>query len=189
MFALVKEDQVIKVLKPGQTYVDVDSGVQHPGDIFRKWSRDELKNIGIYEIVQERMEFDPKTEYEIGAEGYIINDDVVTMSRAKKDKNIDMVKENEIKSVKNRQYQLLNHTDWYYIRKVDKDIDIPANVQDYRNEVRIAGDKMIEAIHGVIDKEGFQSLYPVLVSETSGKELINTGGILHMWPNTKDYSL
>jgi hypothetical protein len=184
MFAVVKADQVIKVLNGAQSYTDTDRGIHHPSSIFRYWSTEELKNIGIYKIVQEDMSLDKKTEHETDGKGYTIGEDVVTMSRSKKDKDIDKVKESEIDSVNGTQHSILSQTDWYYIRKADKDTAIPDDVQNYRDAVRTAGDDMITAITAVSNKADFQALYPEWDEDGN-----NTGGDLNIWPDTEDYDL
>ena len=115
---------------------------------------------------------------------YTINDKSVSKLKAKSDLDIDTVKTNEISIVKSSQNSILSSTDWYYIRKTDKGTAIPTDVQNYRDAVRTAGDKMITDITAVSDKVGFQALYPVWNED---KE--NTGGTLNVWPDPADYNL
>ena len=49
MWAKVKADQVIEVFNGAKAITD-SNGVQHPSSIFSNWSKDELKNIGIYPV-------------------------------------------------------------------------------------------------------------------------------------------
>ena len=49
MWAKVKADQVIEVFNGAKAITD-SNGVQHPSSIFSNWSKDELKNIGIYAV-------------------------------------------------------------------------------------------------------------------------------------------
>ena len=49
MWAKVKADQVIEVFSGAKAITD-SNGVQHPSSIFSNWSKDELKNIGIYAV-------------------------------------------------------------------------------------------------------------------------------------------
>ena len=86
--------------------------------------------------------------------------------------------------MKSTQHEILNSTDWYYIRKTDKGTAIPTDVQNYRDAVRTTGDKMIDDINSVADKAGFQALYPI-----KNKDGKNTGGTLGVWPDPKDYNL
>ena len=44
-----KADQVIEVIGGAKAITD-SNGVQHPSSIFSNWSKDELKNIGIYAV-------------------------------------------------------------------------------------------------------------------------------------------
>ena len=183
MFALVKADQVIKEFRGGTPYVD-EAGTQYPANIFSIWSVDELKTLGIYHVVEENVIIDPKVEISITPHTYTINENNVTRSGGKKDKDIDIVKEYELRDIKQTQRSILNGTDWYYIRKEDKGTAIPTDIQNYRDAIRTAGDKMITDVTAVTDKAGFQALYPVWDLDNN-----NTGGTLNVWPDPKDYNL
>ena len=47
---------------------------------------------------------------------------------------------------------------------------------------------MIKAITDASDKAAFQKLYPVWTVTDEGDQT-NTGGILDVWPDLKDYNL
>ena len=183
MFALVKADQVIKELRGGAPYVD-EAGTQHPANIFSVWSVDELKAIGIYNIIEDHDGIDSKTESHTGKYAYTINENNVTKTYSKKDKDIDIIKEVKIKDINNSQNNILSNTDWYYIRKADNGTAIPTDIQNYRDAIRIAGDKMITDITAITDKAGYQALYPLW-----NKDGNNTGGTVGMWPDPEDYNL
>jgi hypothetical protein len=187
MFALVKADQVIKEIRGGP-YTD-EAGVQHPANIFSVWSAEELKAIGIYSVIEDHDSIDHKTESQSGKYTYTINENNVTKTFSKKDKDIDAIKEEKINSVNRIQNSILNNTDWYYIRKADKGTAIPTDIQNYRDAVRIASDKMVTDITAVTDKAGFQALYPKWVIENEGEDPTNEGGIVDIWPDPEDYNL
>lgn len=182
MFALVKADQVIKEIRGGP-YTD-EAGTQYPANIFSVWSVDELKDIGIYSVIEENTNIDEKVESLTGGYTYTINENNVTKTFSKKDKDIDLLKEVKIKSINNTQNSILSQTDWYYIRKADKGTAIPTDIQNYRDAIRVAGDKMITDVTAVTDKAGFQALYPIW-----DKDGNNTGGTVDIWPDPEDYNL
>ena len=182
MFALVKAGQVTKEIKPGP--FNANNGIQYPANIFSLWSVDELINIGIYPIEHTSNGLDPKLEYETGKINYVVKNKSVTKTKIKKDLDIDDVKTGEISHIRTTQHTILSSTDWYYIRKIDKGIDIPTDVQNYRDAVRDAGDKIISDITASTNKEQFQALYPVW--DEDGK---NIGGSLNIWPDPEDYDL
>ena len=183
MFALVKAGQVIKELNGGSPYTD-EAGTQYPANIFSVWSTEELISINIYPLSYESNSLDSKVEYETGKYTYTINDKHVSKLKAKNDRDIDKVKTSELELIKNTQNGILSNTDWYYIRKTDKGTAIPTDVQNYRDAVRTAGDKMVTDITAVTDKAGFQALYPVWNEDGD-----NTGGTLNVWPDPEDYNL
>jgi hypothetical protein len=183
MFAVVKADQVTKILKGGEPYTD-ENGTQHPSNIFTHWSTSQLNAIGIYPLEEQYISIDPKTEKFTNSISYIINDTTVTKSKSKVDRDFNDVKTFEISSVNTAQNQILNSTDWYYIRKTDIGTAIPTNVQNYRDAVRTAGNNMTSGITNAADKAAFQELYPVWDDDGN---LVS--GILNVWPDPKDYNL
>ena len=182
MFALVNADQVIKEIRGGP-YTD-EAGTQYPANIFSVWSAEELKSIGIYHVIEDHDSIDHKTESQSGKYTYTINENNVTKTFSKKDKDIDAIKEAKINSINRTQHSILSQTDWYYVRKTDKGTAIPTDIQNYRDAVRTAGDGMITDITAVTDKAGFQALYPVWDEDNN-----NTAGTLNVWPDPKDYNL
>ena len=182
MFAVVKAGQVTKEIKGGP--FNADNGIQYPANIFSLWSIDDLINIGIYPVEEESNSLDEKVEHETGKIEYTIKSKSVSKLKIKSDLNITDVKNTEIQIVKSTQNNILSSTDWYYIRKTDKGTDIPTDVQNYRDAVRIAGDTMVTDITNVTNKAEFQALYPVW-----DKDKKNIGGSLNVWPDPKDYNL
>jgi hypothetical protein len=195
MFALVKAGQVTKEIAGGP-YTN-DDGVQYPSNIFSVWSKDELKELGIYTIQDDSsVVVDTKVEKLTSEFSYTINEDHVLKTHVKIDLDINVVKTETINSIKLTQNNNLGEYDWCYIRKMDKGTDVPTNVQNYRDAVRTAGDKMITDITAVTDKAGFQALYPVwtpiIFDPDTGEKIEdskNIGGSLDVWPDPKDYDL
>ena len=74
-WAIVKNNQVIEILK-GAKAVTIN-GIQYPSSIFSgSWSKDELKNIGIYPT-QITSTIDEKTHKATGGVTYTINNNPV----------------------------------------------------------------------------------------------------------------
>ena len=81
-WAIVKNNQVIEVLN-GAKAVTIN-GIQYPSSIFGgSWSKDELKNIGIYPT-QITSTIDNKTHVGTGGVTYTINTDHVAVHYGKK---------------------------------------------------------------------------------------------------------
>ena len=49
MYALVKDDNIQKIINNPKAMIIDD--VQYPAKIFQLWSKSELNNIGIYEVI------------------------------------------------------------------------------------------------------------------------------------------
>ena len=81
-WAIVKNNQVIEILN-GAKAVTIN-GIQYPSSIFGgSWSKDELKNIGIYPT-QITSTIDNKTHVGTGGVTYTINTDHVAIHYNKK---------------------------------------------------------------------------------------------------------
>jgi len=54
---------------------------------------------------------------------------------------------------------MLASTEWYVIRKAERDVDIPANVATYRAAVLAQVDEIITAIDAAADIDAFIAIY------------------------------
>lgn len=67
------------------------------------------------------------------------------------------LKEAKVSEVKNIYGTILAETDWYVIRKQEKNIDIPSDVQTNRDALRTACNTHEAAINALTDKQGVES--------------------------------
>ena len=145
-----------QTIRPGKAWTD-QTGVTHPAS-WHTYSAERKAELGITEIVQQ-----PAPDSRLYTWSY--NDDGTVNSTAKSlddvnevDENGDPimedgeqvvtkgVKSNLIAEVKAQQGALLAETDWAVIRKADTNIDVPANIQQWRNEIRLAAAAMEDQI-------------------------------------------
>ena len=94
------------------------------------------------------------------------------------------VKSNLKQAVNSQQGSLLIQTDWMYIRKVDKDVEIPAHIQTYRDSVRVQGDAMKAAIDGATTTEEMVALFVTYTNNEDGSQ--TKSGILYDWPELEE---
>ena len=66
-------------------------------------------------------------------------------------KNLDMLKTNWTAQVKDTANKLLAQTDWMIIRKVERNVDVPANTTQYRKEVITECTRLVTDISGCAD--------------------------------------
>jgi hypothetical protein len=66
-------------------------------------------------------------------------------------KDLDVLKTNWTAQVKDTANKLLSQTDWMIIRKVERNVDVPADTTQYRKEVITECTRLVTAIAGAAD--------------------------------------
>ena len=187
MWAKVKADQVIEVFNGAKAITD-SNGVQHPSSIFSNWSKDELKNIGIYAV---SMATPPDSRfYKGGTPSYSFSKDkvietinqtaheladvTVTDSDNKVMKNSDgttMITEGLITQYKmdidNQAYNLLQPSDWMAVRQYETSVSMTDDWKTYRAGVRTKAAEMKTAVSAVTSIGALQSLHIVRDADSS----------------------
>ena len=184
MFALVESGSITKFLNDSKG-ITID-GVQHPRTIFNLWTEAERNAIGIYTVeIDESKKKDDKwyintdITYSFGsnkvtgsygdATARAHADTKWTQSEIDAGKgpegaDTNTVKEEGLKTVLIRQVKQqtegeLNKTDWYIIRKTEKDTAIPSSITTHRDAVRTKQAEMETAITNASDTPALQTLY------------------------------
>ena len=179
-----------KTIRPGKAWTD-QNGIQHPANWYI-WSAAEKAERGITEIVQQ-----PHPDSRLYTWSY--NDDGTVTSTAKSlddvnevDENGDPimedgeqvvtkgVKSNLIAEVKAQQGALLAQTDWAVIRKADTNIDVPAAIQQWRNEIRLAAAAMEDQITQAATTDAIAALFLTYTVADDGTA--TKSGVLFDWP-------
>lgn len=181
-----------KTIRPGQQFTDAD-GTVHPGSWYT-YSAEQKTAIGITEIVQQ-----PHPNSVLYHWGY--NDDGTVTSTAKAledtpdvDENgtpifdpdtmtqtvTPGVKSNLIAEVKAQQGALLAQSDWAVIRKADTNIEVPAAIQLWRNEIRLAAAAMEDQITQAATTDAIAALFLQYTRNPDGTT--TKTGVLFDWP-------
>jgi len=155
-----------RVIREGRSFID-DNGVKHPAS----WGTYEASykaSIGLAEVAVEAKP-DERFYWVTGPD---ITGAYTSVERALEDvtETVDGV-EHVIKGLKSQwiartketQGSLLAQTDWAYVRKMDTDIAVPADIQTYRNEVRLAAGIIEGQIAACADLDAFKALFVVPV--------------------------
>tara|TARA_R100000995_G_C3476656_1_gene121357 strand:+ start:709 stop:1338 length:630 start_codon:yes stop_codon:yes gene_type:complete len=140
------------------------NGIQHPSNIFRAWSAEELEAIGIYslEIVtpdsryyntgaenfEKKSRRNPDGTFSGGADYYELTYDTT-------EKNVDNLKSDLISKIKANVGVLVAPSDWMVIRAADGGTAMPNDWTTYRSEVRAHGNSLENGV------EAFASLQAV----------------------------
>tara|TARA_R100001198_G_scaffold82126_1_gene55211 strand:+ start:288 stop:917 length:630 start_codon:yes stop_codon:yes gene_type:complete len=144
-------------------------GVQHPSNIFRAWSEEELEAIGIYslEIItpdyryyntgaenfEKKSRRNPDGTFSGGADYYELTYDTT-------EKNVDDLKSSLMLKIKANVGVLIAPSDWMVIRATDGGTAMPADWTTYRSEVRAHGNSLengVEAFASVQAVKNFQN--------------------------------
>ena len=195
MASIFKHEPTGQTIRPGKSWRD-ENRTQQPGN-WQIWKADYKASMGIVEIIPETPPDSRLYTWSQNADGTINKtakalDDVNTVDRDGnpvldgdgKQHVTQGVKSSLKESVNSQQGSILIQTDWMYIRKVDKDVEIPAHIQTYRDSVRVQGDAMKAAIDGATTTEEMVALFVTYTTNEDGSQ--TKSGILYDWPELEE---
>jgi hypothetical protein len=105
------------------------NGKKHYMGGFASSPADVLEEEGFYEVVD--PQYDPATE-ELGELYLEDNKYYYRVIQKTWSESLAELKENKINYLQEHTNSLLLATDWYYIRKLDRNIDVPQEIEDQR---------------------------------------------------------
>ena len=208
MWAIVKNSQLIEISNGNKPITVGD--VVHPKDIFKYWTKSQLKDIGVYEFISgltpdNKFETATTTSYKVddskGTVTETINKkdkaiaDTLYTSQNKTDgvipdgKDVGDVASKGLKTIYTEQIQkqassLLAPTDWMVVRKVeDSSKSIPSVVTTYRTSVRTEADKIVKAISNCDTLDKLKALF---VTEYNEDRSVKTKATIDTLPSDKD---
>jgi hypothetical protein len=184
MYALVTDGTITKYFSYPKGFTLGD--LQYPKDIFMKWSVEEKKAIGIYEVVFDDSNKKDEQWYINTNQSFAFANDTVTASygtaTAKAhadttwsqddedagdlpdDKSVGDVKTEGLKTtlirtLKQQVAGILNDTDWYITRNTEKTTAIPSAISTHRDAVRTKQASMETAITNASNTPALKTLY------------------------------
>ena len=188
MYAIVEDNKIIKIITNPKSLVIED--VRYPAKIFQLWSKSELNNIGIYEVITDSTNKKDEAYYINTNEEYNFADNQVTRSwgtatpkRLEDEDAVDEDGENILdddgnqvinyglktekkRIVKQQASGLLAPTDWYVVKASEvADYSVPTNVTTFRSDVRAKSNEMESQIDACTNVDELKTLY----------EYVNTG--------------
>jgi len=118
---------------------------------FSKLSNEEIKEYGFYDVVMPN--FDNQIE-ELGNMFFKESIDAYTYPVNEKNilETLEQLKENKKNQLKFNVKNKLKETDWYYIRKLQRNIDVPAEIEAERNTLLSEYDVKKEEINSLTQK-------------------------------------
>ena len=188
MYALVEDNNIKQIITNPKSIVVGD--VRYPAKIFQLWSKLELNNIGIYEVITDSSNKKDEAYYINTNEEYNFSNNQVTRlwgtATPKRLEDEDAVDENgenvldddgnqvinyglkteKKRIVKQQASGLLAPTDWYVIKANEvSDYNVPENITTFRSDVRAKSNEMETQIDACTNVDELKTLY----------EYVNTG--------------
>ena len=157
-----------RIIELGKGWVD-DNGVRHPSN-WEIWSSKEKEERGITELTEDTPPDSKLYDWTMDNNGKITSTP----------KDLDVLKIKMKKQTKTEQGHLLSRTDWAYIRHYDSGIDVPANIETWRNAIRAKATEMENAIDSATDIDAVAALF--ISHDKDGKK----SGILYDWPELEE---
>ena len=188
MYAIVENNQITQYVNFPKSIVIGD--VRYPAKIFQLWSKSELNNIGIYEVITDSTNKKDEAYYINTNEEYNFADNQVTRSwgtatpkRLEDEDAVDKDGENILdddgnqvinyglktekkRIVKQQASGLLEKTDWHNHKALDDDTyTIPDNIKTYRANVRAKSNEMETQIDACTNVDELKALYEYTTQE------------------------
>ena len=182
MWAYVKSNQVVR-LYSRPTALTIN-GLQYPANIFSSWTASALKDIGIYSY-STTGQGDTKY-YTNSGPTYTIDNDAGTVvgTYTPTAKDLDGIKEIEVKAVKDIVASKLAPTDWMVIKANEVTGNtVPSVYATYRSGVRTKGNALETAVNGAANVDVIITLH---TSTYHANGSINVLASMQDWPTDPD---
>ena len=199
MHAIITDGSISKIINHPKPLVIGD--VQYPARIFSVWTASELAAIGIIEVTFDDSNKKDETYYINTNQTYTYDADAGTVTAAYgnatpklhadttwtqdeiddgdaptgADTNtvkIRGLKYNFIQDIKITANNLLSQTDWYVIRKSEKNTAIPNNITTWRNGIRTKQAAMETLITNASNTAAIETLYKYVNTADEGDPIV-----------------
>ena len=182
MYAIVENNEIKQIITNPKSIVVGD--VRYPAKIFQLWSKSELNNIGIYEVITDSTNKKDEAYYINTNEEYNFSDNQVTRSwgtatpkRLEDEDAVDEDGENILdedgnqvinyglktekkRIVKQQASGLLAPTDWYVVKANEVEgYTVPENITTFRADVRAKSNEMESQIDACTNVDELKTLY------------------------------
>ena len=158
------------------------NGIQHPSNIFRAWSSQELADIGIYPA---RVDAPDSRYWNTGAESYTLTDGEYVISYASTEKDVASLKTDVIEKINAHVGSLLATSDWRVIREADGGTAVSDDWKTYRNEVRAHGNSLESGVEAFASVEAVRNFQNHAVQEERKVSTYDSEGVETIGPETE----
>ena len=160
-------------------------GIQHPSNIFRAWSSQELADIGIYPA---RVDAPDSRYWNTGAESYTLTDGEYVISYASTERDVASLKTQLIGDINTRVGSLLSSSDWRVIREADGGTAMSDNWKTYRNEVRAHGNSLESGVEAFASVEAVRNFQNHAIQEERKVSTYDSEGVETIGPETTTFN-
>jgi hypothetical protein len=138
-----------KTIQQGVAFADKD-GNQYPANWLNLSSAEEKEAIGLTEVADPEI-FDNRFYWDAGLPKAL--DDKEEEDKEGNKSVTKGLKSNFVAQIKDTTNKLLASTDWYVIRKIERNIDIPTDIETKRSDIIAESNRLETAINAVKDVE------------------------------------
>ena len=171
MWSQISGGQVLRVI-PNPVPLTIGD-IQYPRNIFTRWSKAELKAIGIMPYAETSV--DNRYKYS-GEVSYTIGVDEVSGTYATTDKDHESLKLEMLDSTKSTAAGLLARDDWMAIREAEGGTAMPDNVKAYRAAIREESNDKETAIKALSNLDAVKLYEATPYIETRKEEIVADNG-------------
>ena len=139
------------------------AGVQYPRNIFTKWSKEELSELGI--LPYREVNIDSKYQWQGELTRELVDGEVIG-TYVGIDRDIDSLKDNMISQVRSLASSKLSESDWMSIREFDGGTAMSAEMKTYRSDVRADSNRKEAEVTTLTDMVGVKAYenHPVIIT-------------------------
>lgn len=156
MWARIMGSQLVEVINQPKAMTIND--IQYPKTIFtRAWTDEERKALGIVPYVYEGSMVE-NMFYTSSESAPAVEENRVVVTRTQTARDIDAIKDTMKKHVSNVLSGYLEQTDWIVIREQDNGTAKPADLAQWRTDLRAKADALEAAIDAKTDVAGLEAM-------------------------------
>jgi hypothetical protein len=139
-------------------------GVDYPPQIFRKFSKAELADMGFHPA---RLSVADHRYYNTSGEEYFFDDATSewVVSYGSSEKKVDDLKVQMKSKVKSIAASTLSHSDWLRIREEDGGTSMPVDWKTYRSDIRAASNAKEAEINALVDLDAVKAYQNYIIVE------------------------
>ena len=159
MFALVKNDDSIKLFAPYTIWED-KNGTQYSPDSLFSLTASQKQDLGIYDVAYGTRLDDRFYSVSENAPTFDSNEKIVKVTYTSTPRELEDIGETKglksqwIAQIKQTANNLLSQTDWALVRKIERNVAVPSATVTYRAAVVAEQERVVTAIAGTTTVEG-----------------------------------